>query len=105
MRIEAPPRSAGALPLTTDSTRARAGARPGRLLLAVLLLEALDPAGAIHDLLPAGIERMAFGADVDGERAARRARGEAGAARAGDGGLFVLGMDFRLHGDLCAPQI
>ena len=59
-------RAAAGLPLLkpeTASGRGRLGL--GRRALAVFLVEFLDAAGGIEDLLLAGIERMAGGADLD----------------------------------------
>src|SRR3954465_3345750 len=62
----------------------------GRLLVAgVLLLEALDAAGGVHELLLARIERMALGADVHHERPAGGVGVHLVAAGAADGGGLV----------------
>src|ERR1700732_527946 len=90
---------------TPGNVRARCarllGARGGRVLAA----ELVDPPGGIADLLLAGIERMAVRAHLDLQiMTERRARLERVAARAGDGDLFVPGVDFRFHGRLGAWQ-
>ena len=65
----------------------------------VLLAELVDAPGGIDDLLLARIERMAVRAHLDLQVVPeRRARLERVAARAGDGDLFVLGMDGGFHG-------
>jgi hypothetical protein len=61
-------------------------------------LEALDPATGVHELLPAGIERMALGADLDMELGLGRAGRELVPARAPHVSFYVLGMDSLLHG-------
>src|SRR5206468_2460157 len=59
--------------------------------------EALDTAARVHQLLTAGVERVAVRADLDVDLGLRRARPELVAARAGDVREHVLGMDIRLH--------
>src|SRR5215471_6963032 len=67
--------------------------------LGVFLAKLLDPAGAVDDLLAAGVERMASGADLDVQvLAERRARLEGTPARAGDGDLFVVRVNLGFHG-------
>src|SRR5262245_12480143 len=65
----------------------------------VLLAELVDAPRGIDDLLLAGIERMAVRAHLDLQIVPeRRARLERVATRAGDGDLFVLGMNGGFHG-------
>jgi len=60
----------------------------------VLLAEFIDAAGGVDDLLLARVERVAARAHFDLQVVTqRRARGEAVPAGAGNGDLFVLGMD------------
>src|SRR6188508_1610320 len=61
--------------------------------LPVLLLEAFDAAGGIDELLLARVERVAGGADVDGERAAGGVGLDRVPACAGDGRGLVDGVD------------
>src|SRR5262249_36295949 len=71
------------------------------LLLAVvgvLLLEALDPAGGVHELHLAGEERVAGRADLDRDRLLGAAGGELVAAAAGHCRLDVLRVDALFHG-------
>src|SRR5947209_17431126 len=78
----------------------RSGARGGARLTAALgdpALEALHPATGVDQLLAPGVERMARCADLHVDLGLRRARGELVAARAGDVGFDVFGMDFGLH--------
>src|SRR5690606_9261794 len=84
--------------------RTRCAAVPRRSLLvaaAVALVEALDAATGVHQLLLAGVERVALVAELD-ELLARlgRAGRERVAARALDGDFVVDGVDVGLHGDL-----
>src|SRR4051794_26889174 len=60
-------------------------------------LEPLDPAPGIDELLLAGVERMAGGADLDVEVRLGRARVELVATRATDVRQHVIGMDLSLH--------
>src|SRR3954471_8825934 len=60
-------------------------------------LEALDAPAGVDELLPARVERVAVGADLDVDLGLGRARRELVAARAADVGLDVLGMDRALH--------
>src|SRR6185437_14220449 len=79
----------------------------GRGGAAVLALEALDPAGGVHQLLFAGVEGVALGADFHVDvalvgRAGRKAM-PAGAYHL-DG--IVGGMNRRLHGQITwKPQL
>src|SRR4051794_21176395 len=75
---------------TTAGKTSRCAAR--LRLLRVLLVEAIDPAGGIHQLLLAGEERMAVRADVDAEVAAGRERVVDRAACAGDVRRAIVGM-------------
>jgi len=60
--------------------------------------ELVDAAAGIHDLLLAGVERVAFGADLDGKILANgRTRFEARTATAGDLYVIVCRMYFRFH--------
>ena len=68
------------------------GRQRGRGLAA---LEALDAAAGVDELLPARVERVAVGADLDVDLGLGRARRELVAAGAADVGLDVLGMDSR----------
>src|SRR5689334_7109006 len=63
--------------------RSRSSGR-GRFLLRVALLEAVDAAGGVHQLLGAGVEGVAVRAHVDREVAARGLGDERVAARAND---------------------
>src|SRR5262249_52356941 len=74
-----------------------------RLLAAapvVLALELLDAAGRVHVLHLARVERVAGGADFDGDVLLRAARGELVAAAAGHRALFILGVNAFFHGSL-----
>src|SRR5256886_8686786 len=67
----------------------------------VLLTELVHAACGVDDLLLAGIERMAVRAHLDLQIMSEgRARLERVATRAGDGDLFILGMDGGFHGVL-----
>ena len=61
------------------------------------LLESVNASAGINQLLLAGIERVALGADLNTNVLLGRTSGKDIAARAADGGLFVLGMDTFLH--------
>src|SRR5690606_4602437 len=79
-----------------------AAGRSPRLLASgrrVLPAEAVDAAGDVQDLVLARVERVAGGAHVGGEAAAGGAGLYDGAARAGDRGGLVLGVDAGLHGE------
>src|SRR5688572_1005645 len=79
--------------------RSLGGRRRDGPLLPVLLVEPLDPAGGVEELLLAGIEGMAGRADVRHERRARRVGLDLVAARAADGGWLVQGVKTLLrHG-------
>ena len=63
----------------------------------VLLLEFLDAAGGVDELHLAGEERMARRADFDRDILLGAARLKLVAAPAGDGALFVFGVNAFLH--------
>ena len=66
----------------------------------VLLAEAFDATGGIHDLLLAGVERVAGRAHFDVQRLAQRRAGfERVAAGAGDGDNVVVGVNALFHAD------
>src|SRR5690349_2256592 len=78
--------------------RSRASTLSARdFLRAVLLVEALDPAGGIEELLLPGVVRMAAGADFDVNGRRRGARLESVATGALYGRPTVVGMNSRLH--------
>ena len=66
-------------------------------LHAVALLEAIDTAAGVNQLLLAGEERVALGADFNAQLLLGRARLEGIAADAGHGRLLILRMDAFLH--------
>ena len=63
-----------------------------------LLVEAADASAGIHDLLLAGEEGVALGANFYLDVALSRASLDDIAAGAPDGGLIVVGMQSFLHG-------
>jgi hypothetical protein len=64
----------------------------------VLLTELVDASAGVHDLLLAGIERMAVGADFDLQIMAQcRTRLERVATGTGHQRVFVLRMNIQLH--------
>ena len=67
------------------------------LLQAKTLVEAIDTTTGVNQLLLAGIERVALGADLDTDLLLGGASGKDVTAVATDRGLFVLGMDTFLH--------
>ena len=75
--------------------RRRLRSRPGALRGPAL--EPLDAAPGIDQLLLAGVEGMALGADLDVEIRLRRARVELVSARAAHVGEDVLGMNSLFH--------
>src|SRR5699024_9182164 len=81
--------------------------RSGLVLLAVAGLEAGDAAAGVQDLLLAGVERMARGADLGADDAIRlgAAGGERVAAGAGHLGLDVCGVDLSLHVSPCSGSL
>ena len=60
-------------------------------------LEALHAAARVHELLAAGVEGVALGADLDVQLRLGRARAELIAAGAANVRLDVLGMDSLFH--------
>ena len=66
-------------------------------LQAVLLVELIHATAGIDELLLAGIERMALGADFNRDVLLGAAGLDHGTAGAADGGGFVIGMDSGLH--------
>ena len=72
---------------------------PLQLLDAVLFVELINTAAGVDQLLLAGIERMALGADFYGDILLRAAGLIYSAAGAADGGGFVIRMDAFLHCD------
>ena len=67
------------------------------LLQVEALVESINTSTGVNQLLLAGIERVALGADFDSDVLLGRTSGKDIAASAADGGLFVLGMDTFLH--------
>ena len=67
------------------------------LLQAEALVEAINTSTSVNQLLLAGIERVALGADFHTNVLLGRTGSKDIAACAADGGLFVLGMDTFLH--------
>ena len=68
-----------------------------RLLDAVLLVELVNAAAGVNQLLLAGVEGVALGADFHGDVLLGGAGLDDSAASALDGGLLVIGMDSFLH--------
>ena len=68
-----------------------------RLLDAVLLVELVNAAAGVDQLLLAGVEGVALGADFHGDVLLGGAGLDDSAASALDGGLLVIGMDSFLH--------
>ena len=68
-----------------------------KLLDAVLLVELVNAAAGVDQLLLAGVEGMALRADFDRDVFLGGAGLDNGAAGAADGGLLVLRMDSFLH--------
>lgn len=66
-------------------------------LHAVTLLEAIDTAADVNQLLLAGIERMALGADFNAQLLLGGTGDEGVAANASHGRLLILRMDTFLH--------
>ena len=64
---------------------------------AVLLVELIDAAAGVHELLLARIERVALGADLNGDVLLGGAGLDNVAAGAPDGGLVVFRVDAFLH--------
>jgi hypothetical protein len=67
------------------------------LLDAVLLVELINTAAGVDQFLLAGIERMALGADLNGDVLLGGAGLDDRAASASDGGLLVIRMNSFLH--------
>lgn len=66
--------------------------------LAETLVKAFDTAAGIHNLLSAGVEWVALGANFNVQVFAQsRAGFDVVTARTGYGDVFVVRMDFRLH--------
>ena len=63
----------------------------------VALLEAIHASAGIYQLLTAGVERMALGADFDLEFALNGTALEGLAASAANDALTISGMDILLH--------
>src|SRR5690606_7710422 len=80
--------------------RRRMGSAEGALQA---LLEPLDLARGVDDVLRAGEERMALVADLDADRLGRRTDGELVPAHAVDLRLVELGMNLGLH-EIGAPM-
>ena len=68
-----------------------------KLLDAVLLVELINTAAGIDELLLAGVEGVALGADLNGDAGAGGAGLDGGAAGALYNGGLVVGMDTFLH--------
>ena len=66
-------------------------------LQTVLLVELINAAAGVNELLLAGVEGVALGADFNGDVLLGAAGFDDLAASAADGGLFVVGMDSGLH--------
>ena len=75
-----------------------------RLLDAVLLVELIHAAAGVDQLLLAGIEGVALGADFNGDVLLGGAGLDNGAAGAADGSRLVIGMDSFLHGSTAPLQ-
>ena len=67
------------------------------LLQAKTLVETVNTSTGVNQLLLAGVERVALGADFNTNVLLGGASGKDIATRATDRGLFVLGMDTFLH--------
>ena len=68
-----------------------------RKLTAVFLVEALNAAGAVNQLLLAGVEGVAFGADINGEIALGGAGLDDIAASAFNGTNWIIRMSIFFH--------
>mgnify|MGYP000778871713 FL=1 len=64
---------------------------------AVLLVELIHTAAGVNELLLAGVEGVALGADLDGDVLLRGAGLVHGAAGAADRGRLVIRMDTVFH--------
>ena len=82
---------------TVSGFRKRSLSSVGSLLDAVLLVELIHAAAGVNELLLAGVERVALGADLDGDVLLRGAGLVHGAAGAADGGGLVIRMDTGFH--------
>ena len=71
------------------------------LLQAESLVETVNTSTGVNQLLLAGIERVALGADFNSDVLLGRTSGKDIAASAADGSLIVLGMETFLH--CCSP--
>ena len=69
-----------------------------KLLNAVLLVELINTTAGINELLLAGVEGMALGADFNGDALTGRTGLDGCAACALDNGGLVIRMDSFLHG-------
>ena len=67
------------------------------LLQAETLVETIDTSTGVNQLLLAGIERVALGADLNTNVLLGGTGGKSIATGTADRGLFVLGMDTFLH--------
>ena len=67
------------------------------LLQAKALVEAIDPSTGVNQLLLAGIERVALGADLNADLLLSRTGSKDVATGATDGGLLVVRMDAFFH--------
>ena len=67
------------------------------LVHAVTLLELINASAAVNELLTAGIEGVALGADFNTNVLLGGASRKDVATRAADRGLFILGVDTFLH--------
>ena len=83
--VNPPPKAAGDLQRMSD------------LLQAELSVELVNATAGVDQLLLAGVEGMALGADLNGDVLLGRASLYHFAAGAADGGLEILGMDAFLH--------
>jgi hypothetical protein len=73
--------------------------------LLIPLLEALDAAGRVHQLLLSGEERMALAADLETQLFLRRSSGKRLAARAVDEDFVVFRVQILLHLDRLFPKL
>ena len=67
------------------------------LLQVETLVETIDTSTGVNQLLLAGIERVALGADLNSDLLLGGAGGKGVTAGAANGGLFVVGMDAFSH--------
>ena len=66
-------------------------------LQTVLLVELVNAAAGVNELLLAGVEGVALGADFNDDVLLGAAGFDDLAASAADGGLLIVGVDSRLH--------